>query len=92
MKWFARLIWKVQKWLGGGWKVCIGSWLVHATVVALVVLAFSIFGLKWYGYAAGLGFYVLREIEHWLLLRSSPWWDKLGDVAAPAVVGLWLCL
>lgn len=64
------------------------TWAAHAALVLLIVAAFGVLGAPWYGYAFGMGYYMVRETEG--LLRkglTAPWWDHALDVLVPAVLG-----
>jgi hypothetical protein len=64
------------------------TWAAHTALVLLIVVAFGLVGAPWFGYAFGMGYYVVREVEG--LLRkglTAPWWDHVADVLVPAVLG-----
>lgn len=74
------------------------TWLGHATltavcvgVAALLSLVPGVADLRLYGLCIGAGYYTIREAEQLLLSRASaPWWDSVGDVLTPWLLGWWL--
>ena len=66
------------------------NWTAHGLVVAVVVFALS---LPWghtgaiVGYVGGVLAYFIGETIGAIKGGTSPWWDHVGDVMGPFILG-----
>lgn len=86
MSWWRRTTAFVKSRLGlTGMSWYVATWIGHG----LVVMAFAFLAGR-DGYVFGVGFYTakeLKEVGQDPTFQASPWYDHVGDVVGPIVLG-----